>query len=111
MSNDQQKCPYHTTTAGAPIADNQNSLTAGPRGPLLVQDWQLDHWDRWRPGDWLARCRRFAKSPESPASLRKWRELRRRSEVLSWRISCNRKFAKSCKKYRSPALTQVKAGA
>jgi catalase len=30
-----------TTTAGAPIADNQNSLSAGPRGPLLMQDWQL----------------------------------------------------------------------
>ncbi|MCO6414893.1 catalase [Siccirubricoccus sp. KC 17139] len=30
-----------TTTAGAPIADNQNSLTAGPRGPVLLQDWQL----------------------------------------------------------------------
>lgn len=34
-------CPYQTTTAGAPIADNQNSLTAGPRGPTLLQDWQL----------------------------------------------------------------------
>jgi catalase len=30
-----------TTTAGAPIADNQNSITAGPRGPLLIQDYQL----------------------------------------------------------------------
>src|SRR5277367_4355292 len=30
-----------TTTAGGPIADNQNSLTAGPRGPLLLQDHQL----------------------------------------------------------------------
>ncbi|MFC4821693.1 catalase [Dokdonella ginsengisoli] len=30
-----------TTDAGAPVADNQNSLTAGPRGPLLVQDYQL----------------------------------------------------------------------
>ncbi|HUT48374.1 MAG TPA: catalase [Alphaproteobacteria bacterium] len=30
-----------TTAAGIPIGDNQNSLTAGPRGPLLVQDWQL----------------------------------------------------------------------
>jgi len=27
-----------TTSAGAPVADNQNSLSAGPRGPLLVQD-------------------------------------------------------------------------
>jgi len=30
-----------TTTGGAPIADNQNSLSAGPRGPLLMQDYQL----------------------------------------------------------------------
>ncbi len=29
-----------TTAAGVPIADNQNSLTAGPRGPLLT-DYQL----------------------------------------------------------------------
>ncbi|WP_300298414.1 catalase [Ferrovibrio sp.] len=34
-------CPVMTTTAGAPIADNQNSLTAGPRGPVLMQDYQL----------------------------------------------------------------------
>ncbi|MBI4721233.1 MAG: catalase [Chitinivibrionia bacterium] len=30
-----------TTAAGIPVGDNQNSLTAGPRGPLLLQDWQL----------------------------------------------------------------------
>jgi catalase len=30
-----------TTLSGAPVPDNQNSLTAGPRGPLLVQDHQL----------------------------------------------------------------------
>ncbi|MCY4408927.1 MAG: catalase, partial [Caldilineaceae bacterium] len=30
-----------TTAHGAPIGDNQNSLTAGPRGPLLMQDYQL----------------------------------------------------------------------
>lgn len=35
------ECPVMTTTAGAPIADNQNSLSAGERGPLLMQDWQL----------------------------------------------------------------------
>ena len=33
--------PRLTTTAGAPIADNQNSMTAGPRGPVLMQDYQL----------------------------------------------------------------------
>lgn len=30
-----------TTTAGNPLADNQNSMTAGPRGPVLMQDYQL----------------------------------------------------------------------
>ena len=30
-----------TTAAGIPVNDNQNSITAGERGPLLVQDWQL----------------------------------------------------------------------
>jgi catalase len=38
MSNDRKTL---TTDAGAPVPDNQNSLTAGPRGPLLVQDHQL----------------------------------------------------------------------
>lgn len=33
--------PTLTTSAGSPIADNQNSLSAGPRGPLLMQDYQL----------------------------------------------------------------------
>ncbi|RKD86538.1 catalase [Mangrovibacterium diazotrophicum] len=30
-----------TTTAGAPVSSNQNSLTAGQRGPVLMQDYQL----------------------------------------------------------------------
>ncbi len=30
-----------TTTAGAPISDNQNSLTVGDRGPLVLQDVAL----------------------------------------------------------------------
>jgi len=30
-----------TTDSGAPVSDNQNSLTAGPRGPLLVADHPL----------------------------------------------------------------------
>ncbi|HEY6334436.1 MAG TPA: catalase [Alphaproteobacteria bacterium] len=35
------KRPVLTSAAGIPVGDNQNSLTAGPRGPLLVQDWPL----------------------------------------------------------------------
>ncbi|MBF9066713.1 catalase [Streptacidiphilus fuscans] len=33
--------PTLTTESGAPVADNQNSESAGPGGPLLVQDQQL----------------------------------------------------------------------
>ena len=36
-----RKCPL-TTQFGAPVPDNQNSLTAGPRGPLLAQDLWLN---------------------------------------------------------------------
>ncbi|AIR06736.1 MULTISPECIES: catalase KatA [Cedecea] len=39
-----------TTAAGAPVADNNNVATAGPRGPMLLQDvWFLEklaHFDR-----------------------------------------------------------------
>lgn len=44
MSNKIQKCPvtHLTTDFGAPVADNQNSLTAGARGPLLAQDVWLN---------------------------------------------------------------------
>lgn len=35
------KKPTLTTSGGNPIADNQNSQSAGPRGPLLLQDYQL----------------------------------------------------------------------
>ena len=35
------RCPVMTTAAGVPVADNQNSITAGPRGPVLMQDHQL----------------------------------------------------------------------
>ena len=39
-----------TTVAGAPVVDNQNAVTAGPRGPMLLQDvWFLEklaHFDR-----------------------------------------------------------------
>ena len=33
--------PILTTTAGRPIVDNQHTLTAGRRGPALLQDYQL----------------------------------------------------------------------
>ena len=35
------KRPTLTTISGMPVADNQNSITAGPRGPVLMQDFHL----------------------------------------------------------------------
>ena len=44
--------PMLTTASGIPVADNQNSLSAGPRGPLLLQDFhlieKLQHFNRER---------------------------------------------------------------
>jgi catalase len=46
----QDKKQKLTTVAGAPVVDNQNAMTAGPRGPMLLQDvWFLEklaHFDR-----------------------------------------------------------------
>jgi catalase len=47
---DEIKKEKLTTVAGAPVPDNQNAQTAGPRGPMLLQDvWFLEklaHFDR-----------------------------------------------------------------
>ena len=44
--------PRLTTASGIPVFDNQNSLSAGPRGPLLLQDFhlieKLQHFNRER---------------------------------------------------------------
>ncbi|MBF0210163.1 MAG: catalase [Desulfamplus sp.] len=50
MKMAQDKMTKLTNNAGAPVADNQNVMTAGPRGPMLLQDvWfmeKLAHFDR-----------------------------------------------------------------
>jgi len=40
MSDERKKCPvtHLTTDFGAPVVTNRDSMTAGPRGPLLAQD-------------------------------------------------------------------------
>ena len=53
MENEPKGTRHGLTTAdGAPIVDNQNALTAGPRGPLLMQDValleQMQHFNRER---------------------------------------------------------------
>ena len=48
--SEQDRKKKLTTVAGAPVADNNNVMTAGPRGPMLLQDvWYLEklaHFDR-----------------------------------------------------------------
>jgi catalase len=48
--NDEIKKKKLTTVVGAPVVDNQNAMTSGPRGPMLLQDvWFLEklaHFDR-----------------------------------------------------------------
>lgn len=54
MANDELKMSKQamklTNEVGAPVAENENSLTAGPRGPVVMQDvWLLEklaHFDR-----------------------------------------------------------------
>lgn len=45
--NDYKKL---TNEVGAPVADNENSITAGPRGPVAMQDvWLMEkmaHFNR-----------------------------------------------------------------
>jgi hypothetical protein len=41
MDNKEKLTPGLTTNSGAPVDDNQNSITAGPRGPVLLQDYWL----------------------------------------------------------------------
>src|SRR5690625_1295582 len=50
MTNDKNRKKKLTTAAGMPVADNQNSKTAGPRGPVLLEDFwlleKLSHFHR-----------------------------------------------------------------
>jgi hypothetical protein len=41
MVKGQTPVPTLTTNSGSPVEDNQNRITAGPRGPELLQDYRL----------------------------------------------------------------------
>ncbi len=48
----EEKERHLTTNQGVPVTDNQNSMTVGERGPVLLQDVQfiekMAHFDRER---------------------------------------------------------------
>src|ERR1700684_3445421 len=74
-----------TTAAGAPVTDNQNSMSAGPRGPLLLQDlWlieKLAHFAR----EVIPERRMHAKSSGAFGTLRVTRDITRytKAEIFS----------------------------
>ncbi|MBL4639117.1 MAG: catalase [Kordiimonadaceae bacterium] len=41
MTDPKNTAPMLTTANGAPIADDNNSISAGPRGPLTMENWRL----------------------------------------------------------------------
>lgn len=41
MPSSKHNAPYWTTNSGAPVSNNDNSLTVGARGPILLEDYQL----------------------------------------------------------------------
>jgi len=55
--------PTLTTQQGIPVADNQNSLKVGPRGPVLLEDFQLRekvfHFDHERIPERVVHARGF----------------------------------------------------
>ncbi len=61
-----------TTEAGAPVADNQNSETAGAGGPVLVQDQllleKLAHFNRERIPERVVHAR--GAGPTAPSRSR-----------------------------------------
>ena len=52
MSNEKDKNRKLTSASGRPYVENENSLSAGPRGPLLLQDFilheKMAHFNRER---------------------------------------------------------------
>ena len=52
QTNGQPKNERITTASGIPVGDNQNSLTVGPNGPVLIEDFHLieknQHFNRER---------------------------------------------------------------
>lgn len=50
MNNEKKKVVKLTNEVGAPIVDNENSITAGPRGPVVMNDvWMVEkmaHFNR-----------------------------------------------------------------
>ena len=62
-----------TTASGIPVNDNQNSITAGQRGPVLLQDVhlieKLQHFNRERIPERVVHARARAPMEPSPSPM------------------------------------------
>ena len=91
----EEKKNVMTTDAGRPVGDNQNSLTVGPRGPVVFEDFlsfeKVAHFNRERIPERVvhakgsghtdisyARARKSRNTPP-PNYFYKWERRRRRS--------------------------------
>jgi catalase len=78
-----KKIEIRTTTGGNPVADNRSSITAGPRGPLLMKDYQLleklAHQNRER----IAECTVNAKRTAAFGTLTITRDITKCSKAVS----------------------------
>lgn len=76
-----------TTSTGSPVADNQNSLTAGQRGPVLLQDFhlleKLAHFNRERVPERVVHAKGAGAHGyfEVTHSVRQWTKAKFLSEV------------------------------
>ena len=63
-----------TTNQGVPVADNQNSLKAGLRGPALLEDFilreKITHFDHERIPERIVHARGSARTASSSATSR-----------------------------------------
>src|SRR5882757_6647445 len=68
MADDKKK--IMTTDAGRPVGDNQNSLTVGPRGPVVFEDFllfeKMAHFNRERIPERVSTPRAPAPTAISP---------------------------------------------
>lgn len=102
-----------TNNAGAPVVDNQNTMTAGKRGPALLQDvWFLEklaHFDR----EVIPERRMHAKGSGAYGTFTVTKDITCESQDLTLQTlsssvltcSCNFLFANSPK--RCPVRTEV----
>src|SRR5690625_6639526 len=91
-----------TTAGGAPVVDNQDVLTAGPRGPQLLQDvWFLEkmaHFDR----EVIPERRMHAKGSGAYGRLdRKSTRLNSSHVASSYAVFCSKKKTRLIRTYEN----------